>query len=888
MKKTYIRVCALLLVLSTILGGALISAPKASAAGVPSSMNTVWDMEALPDDLYAADIAWDMTGTYGGHNLGYVDASRAEGKGYQGSAAAAITFTAGANPSWENGVYLRLSEDDSANADWYNATQFWFWVDVSEFKNTDIYMDLAIDGVFPQLNKPYYIVENGNLVEKQTLATWNGAVFGRLGLPRGYKGWVGIDLSAFKATFGKVQSVGFGIAPQGDSKKFPLSMYIDQFSVVRGSKEYGALEGTGELFNKDVPLSENKLYTNLTKTYQTVESYGASGAWWTSGWGTADFVDPLLEMVFTDAGAGLNNYRHNIGASVKADKTDASSAMLPSRAPLSPLTEDGKYDEDRDIGGYTVLMKLQEMGTIDDFTLFINSPPSTMTNSGMTFGDIWAESPSNLRSDCYEAFASYVVDMVQLYNWCGVPIKYVSPINEPHYSWDSGSQEGCHYTAAEAVEILTLVIKELQERSIQDPTIAHVKVSFAESGTWSNKSFVNYIYLQLYTKPELQDKIAHICAHSYGTSQSDKERLAREMRNIGAQVQFRQTEYGPAYAQPDLSITSGLDVARVMYEDLSILNVDGWSYWLTAANGLYTDGLVYFNIGSEDLMPSKRLWAMGQYARFTKGAIRIDVDEYGLPKGVKATGYVNPEDGTLVYVVLNEGTADQTFSFVGLPAGSVAQVYETSAIRDLELRGTITADAGYVLPAESITTFVFSNIKFEDVASASNPNNTMGSSVNAAFDYSIFYAKNEEPDQEPTQDPTEATQPEQETTTQPNEDATQPTQSGNDATQTTKPDSDTTPPTQSGNDATQPATKPEEASKPGQTEEPSADPSGIVIVIVAIVILAGAGAVAFIFIRRKKAQQPSDDAAPAETAEAAEEVEETAEAEDASAEVDNE
>lgn len=868
MNKTYIRLLALLLVCGTVFSATLNVAPKAYAAGVPSTMETVWDMEKLPDDLYAADVAWDMSGTYGGHHAGNVNASRADGKGYQGSAAAAITFPENANPSWENGVYLRLSEDENANADWYNAMQFWFWVDLSEFTKSEIYMDLAVDGVFPQLNKPYYIVENGSVVEKQTLATWNGAVFGRLGLPKGYQGWVGIDLSAFKATFGVIQSVGFGIAPQADAKNFPLSMYIDQLSVVRGDKKLGALEGTGELFNKDVALSENKLYTNLTKTHQTVLSYGASGAWWSTAWGTADFVDPLLDMVFTDKGAGLNNYRHNIGGSVKADKSDASATMLPNRAPLSPLTEDGKYDEDRDIGSYTVLMKLKELGTIDDFTLFINSPPSTMTNSGMTFGDIWAESPSNLRPDCYEAFASYVVDMVQLYNWCGVPIQYVSPINEPHYTWDAGAQEGCHYTAAEAVEILTLVIKELQERSIQDPTIAHVKVSFAESGMWTNKTFVNYLYLQLYTKPELKDKIAHICAHSYGTNQGDKERLAREMRNIGAQVQFRQTEYGPAYAQPDFSINSGLDVARVMYEDLSILNVDGWSYWLTAANGLFTDGLVYFNIDSDDLMPSKRLWAMGQYARFTKGAIRVTVDEYGMPKGVKTTGYVNPQDGTLVYVVVNESTEDQTFSFVGLPASSVAQVYETSAIRSLELRGTMTADAGYALPAESITTFVFNGIKFEDVASAANPDNTMGSSVNTDFDYSIFYAKSEDPDKEPTQDPTEATEP-----TEPSADATEatkPTEPSVDATEGTQPGNDATQATQSGEQST----KPNAPTQPGQTTEPS-QPNGIWIVIVASVVIAGVGAAAFVLIRRKKAAAEAEPAAEVEAEETPAEAEDT-------------
>lgn len=823
------RVWSLLLSLCLLLSLVSGVLPYALAAGVPTNLEVVWDMENLPEDLYANDVAWDMTGIYGGHANGNVEASRAKGKGVNGSAAAAITFTKDAPGSWDDGVYLRLTEDENANMNWYGATQFWFWVDLSEFKNTEIYMDIAIDGVCPGISQPYYLIEGGKQVTKYTAKTWDGATFGRLGFPKGYKGWVGVELSGFKATFGNVQSVGFCFAAGADKTSFPLSMYVDQFSIVRSDKALGALEGTGEQFNKDTAAGKNKIYTNLTGINQTVTSYGASGAWWSTGWGTDKFVDNLLNVVFTDAGAGLNNYRHNIGGGVLDDRSDAD-GMTWSRRALSPLTPDGKYDEDRDIGAWTVYKKLNEMGTIDNFTLFINSPPSTMTNSGMTYGDQWADSPSNLRKDCYEAFASYVVDMVQLYNWCGMQVDYVSPINEPQWTWDSGSQEGCHYTGSEAVEILTLVIKELQERSKEDPTIAHVKVSLAECANWTDKTYINYIYLQLKAMPELWDKIDHLACHSYGTDQSAKERLARDFKTMGADVTFRQTEVGPAYNHPDLTISSALEVARVMWEDLSILNVDGWSYWLAAANGMFTDGLVYFNIGSEDLMPAKRLWAMGQYARFTKGAIRVDVDAYGMPKKVKTTAYVNPAEGTLVYVVVNESTSDETFSFVGLPAGSVAEVWETSAIRDLEKRGTMTADAGYALPAESITTFVFNNIKFEDVQSGGNPDNPKKTEVDANFDYSIFYASSEEPEQGgSTQDPTQGQDP-VDPTTGDNQDPTQ------------------------GKDPVDPTTgtKPNGGTQPSEPVAPSVDATGVITTLVVVAVVLIGAAVAIVIISRKR------------------------------------
>ncbi len=701
----------------------------------------VWDMEQLPEDLFAADVAWDIEGTSGGPGNGYVNAVRAAGKGADGSTAAAITLTESCPLSalWANGTYLRIDQDETAVTDWSGIRQLWFWADISEFANSDLYLDFMIDGVYPEINQPFYLYQGGKLTEKKTEATYDGAVFGRLGLPKGYVGWVGIEASAFAATFGIVQCVGFNIAAISGEAQFPLSMYVDEFRVVYGETDKGALEGEGELFNSSVPEAAAKLYTDVTDVYQKVESFGASGAWWTTGYGEkGPFVDKLLKLVFTDEGAGLNNYRHNIGGSVKEDLSDAGTGMTFQRKTYSPLTEEGTYDEDRDIGAYTVLMKLKDMGTIDDFTLFINSPPSSMTKSGMTYGDEWEDSPSNLREDCYEAFASYVVDMVQLYNYLGIPVKYISPINEPQYDWVAPVQEGCHYDAKEALEVWRLIARELKERAKEDSTIAGVRISPSESGYWADKSFVNYVYLQLATDPELAEMVDHVCSHSYASNADGKKRLWEEMRSVGSAVQFRQTEYGPALAEPDFTITTALDVARVIYEDISILHVDGWSYWLAAANGSFTDGLVYFNPESESLMPSKRLWAMGQYARFVKGAYQVNADEYGMPKAVKSTAYVNGEDNTLVYVMVNEGKNDEAFSFAGLPKGSKAEVYETSKIRNLEKRGTMTADCGYVLPAESITTFVFHDVELSAIASGDHPDNPMGHPAKEDFDYSVF------------------------------------------------------------------------------------------------------------------------------------------------------
>lgn len=738
--RQYVRILSVCLLLAMITG----MLPAVRAEETPTSLEVMWDMEKLPDDLYEGGIGWDLTCTYGGHAHGYMDASRADGKGRNDTAAAAITFTDKAHPTnlGANGMCLRLDQDPAANTNWLGAQQYWFWLDTMEFADSTFRMSITIDGVYPRPEKPYYLVQNGT--KTNHLTKDNGDDFGYLSIPNGFAGWVGIDMDAFDATFGVVQQIGFRIIPSGDWSSFPLSVYVDDVSIVRGGEAFDVLTAEGELFNDGTPAGDYRLYINLTKTYQTVESYGASGAWWASTYGTEPFVDKLLKTVFTDEGAGLNNYRHNVGGSVKDDKSDANSSMVVSSV-YSPLMEDGAYDFSRDIGGHTVLMKLLELGSIDDFTFFMNSPPSTMTKNGKTFADKTATDLSNLREDAYEAYAEYVVDVVQIYRDLGIPVKFVSPINEPQYDWNTGTQEGCHYEPAEAIRILELIAAELKDRCEKDPSMEDVRISFAESGTWYDKNYINFLYWKLYINPDYNEKFAHIGAHSYAANASHKEQLMKDLFNMAANVTLRQTEFAYGAAQTDLSITSAVAVARVMHEDLSILNVDGWSFWLAGGNGSYSDALVYYNVGQSDVVATKRLWAMGQYARFTKGAIRVEADSYGMPENVFTTAYVDPENGNLVYVIINDSGADQTFSLVGLPAGSVADVYETSAARSLGFRGTMTADAGYTLPDESITTLVFRNMDFRAVISDRNPDNPNGIRPIKNFDYSVFDRKTDIP-----------------------------------------------------------------------------------------------------------------------------------------------
>ena len=703
-KKMLTAVLAAAMALSVI---TLSGAPAAKAAGgLPDGLVTVWDMEALPDDLFEGGLALSQEDSTGGHSYGYTDAVKAAGKGVDGSVAAGLRFNKDCPGSqlWSSGWQLAIYKDSTADADWYGVKEIWFYLDVSEFTGS-LWLDLMVDGVKPEINGRCWTVSGGNRAEKKTEGSYAGATNGRIEMPARFKGWIGISADAFRTTFGLVKAIGFAIEPKDDLDRFPLTMYVDQISVVRDDTSLAPLRTGGELFNKGTDKGEFVLTVDPEQHFQTVDDYGASGAWWAPYMGASPFVDEALRLIFTDEGAGLNGYRHNVGGCVKEDRSDAGTPT-GGRAPFSPLTEDGKYDETRDPESMEVLKKLKALGTIDMWVMFMNSPPSTMTNNAMTNGDPWGETYSNLRKDCYEAYTKYVVDMVQLFNYLGYPFDYVSPVNEPNVDWTGTNQEGCHYSPDETLEIDTMVAEELDRRREQDPTII-TKLSASESNMWNDKSYVNYFFLKLLSNESLRTRIDHFACHSYGTNAAAKERMMKEITGISIPLDMKQTEYGPGFPYPDFSIMSALDVGRVMYEDLSIIGVDSWTYWRAVGNGNYTDALAYANRGGNLVIPTKRLWVMGNYARFTKGATRIGAYEGNMPKKVYSTAYALPDQDRIVVVTVNEGKEDLTFSFEGIRAGSVGEVYETSAIRDLELRGTITADAGYTLPAQSVTTFVF-------------------------------------------------------------------------------------------------------------------------------------------------------------------------------------
>ena len=76
--------------------------------------------------------------------------------------------------------------------------------------------------------------------------------------------------------------------------------------------------------------------------------------------------------------------------------------------------------------------------------------------------------------------------MTKAYLEAGIPVRYISPINEPQWQWNDGWQEGCHYAPEEALRLTRLVVAELNRRRLP------VKISVNESAEYRDNRCLLY------------------------------------------------------------------------------------------------------------------------------------------------------------------------------------------------------------------------------------------------------------------------------------------------------------------------------------------------------------------------------------------------------------
>lgn len=461
-----------------------------------------------------------------------------------------------------------------------------------------------------------------------------------------------------------------------------------------------------------VPITTNVVTIDENKKYQTIESFGTSGAWWSQyvGGFTKDVKgngnasrEEIAKLLFDrEEGIGLTSYRYNLGAG-SADSKKGTFWDKHRRA-QSFETAPEEYDFTKDENAVWFLHKAVELG-VEEVVLFCNSPLERLTDNGlahMTEGG----SKTNIQPENYPAFATYCMDVAEHFIEEGVPVKYISPINEPQWDWYNG-QEGCHYTPGQVQGLYLSFLDELETRD----KLEGVKLSGPESGEWKGEATA---YTEAILGNErLREHFDGIDNHSYWSEEIDKQTFKNWMIVHYPDVKIRTSEWCEMVNGSDVTMDSAYHIAQEIAEDLRILEVVSWQNWVGVAPGGYRDGLIYVDEKTQKYRDLKRLWSFGNYSRYVRpGYTRVDLQTNTRAQDkMLPTAFIGVNDAgqqELVMVFINEDVMDQVFMLQGQSEYSTIAYYETSDAHNLECvrEEAFHPDEPVTIPKRTVTTVV--------------------------------------------------------------------------------------------------------------------------------------------------------------------------------------
>lgn len=468
---------------------------------------------------------------------------------------------------------------------------------------------------------------------------------------------------------------------------------------------------------EDVEENSIRLTIHPEETHQILESFGTSGCWWSQyvgGWDneykdTGKSVrEEIARLLFDkETGIGLTCYRYNIGAGSKESGNGI--YWDTNRRAASFETAPFTYDWNRDKNAVWFLNKAVEFG-VEEVVFFCNSPLERLTINGTA--QVSKGEKSNLAPENYDDFARYVLDVTEHFVEEGIPVRFVSPINEPQWDWYEG-QEGCHYEPGKIAGVYRAFLTELESR----PGLKDVELSGPESGEWKGDAIA-------YTSALLNDSVLKehfttIDNHSYWSDRASKEAFKRWMDANHPEVKLRMSEWCEMVNGSDVTMDSAIHLAQVLAEDLTVLDVVSWQNWVAVAPGGYRDGLIYVNAEKKLFNPLKRLWGYGNYSRYIRsGYQRIGVETGKDGKALSPVVFTGTgENGRkeLVAVFINESKEKQkiTLDISGEFPYTDIEIYETSRDNNLAcMLETVIEQKEHVtveLAEESITTIILSH-----------------------------------------------------------------------------------------------------------------------------------------------------------------------------------
>lgn len=393
---------------------------------------------------------------------------------------------------------------------------------------------------------------------------------------------------------------------------------------------------------------------------QTLKGFGASSCWW-SQYCTGKPAEEIAEMLYGDSGLGLNIYRYNVGGGYDKDNVRVTNPwrINESLYEFDKETGEGHYNFENDKTAREFMNLCLKKGNIDTVILFANSPHWSHTSTGQCSGSL-LNYTCNLPKMNYKKFVNYMLDITEFFLNNGVPVKYVSPINEPQWKWGGASvwQEGCHYETEELTEIYHLFAEEIIKRDLP------VQLYGPESGEMAGRT---YEYLEALKKDELIMKVMPVFAyHSYHSDNDYEARMTFKKDFVlkNPDLRFDMSEWCELpNKSPTDSFKAALITARIIGQDLILAGAESWTSWV-AVNQIsvnedgkdYGDGMFGATDDFSQWLVAKRYYGMAHFAKFIPvGSVCIDAGNMPERENtLNAFSFLTPENQTVI-VIVNEG-----------------------------------------------------------------------------------------------------------------------------------------------------------------------------------------------------------------------------------------
>lgn len=504
--------------------------------------------------------------------------------------------------------------------------------------------------------------------------------------------------------------------------------------------------------------AQHKITIDPDTRHQTIEFFGAADAWsgnFVGKYWSDDAKEEISDYLFSQEfdmsgnpkGIGLTIWRVNLGAGT-LEQPEADIYPYQRRAE-SYMTVDGKSYDWGKCAGHEYFMQAAKDRGCNQFILFSNSPLVQYTINGKGYAP--TDNASNLREDCYDDYADYLVDVTEHLMDKGFNIPYISPINEPQGDWNTPRQEGSPWRNGEIFRMT----KALDEALSRSSRFDDVRIFIGEANrlkmlyTHRPKMFARFdsdslecpgrqLYFFFdrnspYYVADLKHMDMEFTAHPYHdhfTSADLREvhRLAaQEIRKYG--IDYHSSEWCllPTSKQYDgitadwckgnhADIQAALMMARIIHSDFVDSDAVSWCYW----KGMELRGdhaLVSLHATDGDIhkggYPSanKMLWTLGNYSRFIRpGYRRITLEGADDLDTLAATAFVSPEGDRIVMVFVNSSFEDEPVE-IFMPKAckknmTAVTSYRTDARHDLAK--TVTGEGAYhVIGARGVTTIVF-------------------------------------------------------------------------------------------------------------------------------------------------------------------------------------